>query len=296
MPICMNCGAQQPDGAAFCDECGAKLEQAMPTAAPSAPAMPQPAPTVVTTACPVCGVSVMAGEAFCDNCGVALGHAVPAPPPAMTVPAPVQTSALTCSNCGVQLEPGSNFCDMCGVPVSVATPTAPPGAPSGTPPPTPTPALPPAPTPIPSPAPASAVPPPVSTPVPTQSPTPPSYGQYPAAAPPPPAASIQGHLVAQNTNATIPFPPGRTEVIVGREDPISNVFPEIDLTDHGGDEGGVSRQHARVFIQGSQIFIEDLNSTNYTHVNQQRLTPGQPHPLNDGDEIRLGRVKLNYYA
>jgi pSer/pThr/pTyr-binding forkhead associated (FHA) protein len=132
--------------------------------------------------------------------------------------------------------------------------------------------------------------------VPTQSPIPPSYGEYPAAVPPPPAASIQGHLVAQNTNATIPFPPGRTEVIVGREDPISNIFPEIDLTDHGGDEGGVSRQHARVFIQGSQIFIEDLNSTNYTHVNQQRLTPGQPHPLNDGDEIRLGRVKLNFYA
>ena len=143
---------------------------------------------------------------------------------------------------------------------------------------------------------ASAVPPPVSTPVPTQSPTPPSYGQYPAAVPSPSAASIQGRLVAQNTNATIPFPPGRTEVIVGREDPVSNVFPEIDLTDHGGDEGGVSRRHARIFVQGIQVFVEDLNSTNYTYVNQQRLTPGQPHPLNDGDELRFGRVKLFYYV
>ncbi|RLC79512.1 MAG: hypothetical protein DRJ03_23355, partial [Chloroflexi bacterium] len=25
MPACPNCGSQQPDGAAFCDECGAKL-------------------------------------------------------------------------------------------------------------------------------------------------------------------------------------------------------------------------------------------------------------------------------
>jgi pSer/pThr/pTyr-binding forkhead associated (FHA) protein len=98
------------------------------------------------------------------------------------------------------------------------------------------------------------------------------------------------------TNASIPFPPGRTEVIIGREDPVSNVFPEIDLTDHGGDEGGVSRQHARVFMQANQVYIEDLNSTNYTHVSQQRLVPGQPHPLRDGDEVRFGRVKLNYYS
>ncbi len=102
-------------------------------------------------------------------------------------------------------------------------------------------------------------------------------------------------MVVQNTNATIPFPPGKIEVIIGREDPVSNVFPEIDLTDHGGDEGGVSRQHARIFVQNSQVFVEDMNSTNYTHVNQQRLTPGQPHPLNNGDELRFGRIKLNFY-
>ena len=107
---------------------------------------------------------------------------------------------------------------------------------------------------------------------------------------------MQGRLVVQGTNATIPLLPGRTEVVVGREDPVSNVFPEIDLTDHGGDEGGVSRRHARIFIHGTQVFVEDLNSTNYTYINQQRLTPGQPHPLDDGDELRFGRVKLVYYA
>jgi len=112
----------------------------------------------------------------------------------------------------------------------------------------------------------------------------------------PPAAAVQGRLVVQATNASLLFPPGKTEIIVGREDPVSGVFPDIDLTDHGGDEGGVSRRHARIFVQGDQVFIEDLNSTNYTYVNQQRLTPGQPQPLNDGDEVRLGRVKLNFYA
>jgi len=100
----------------------------------------------------------------------------------------------------------------------------------------------------------------------------------------------------QGTNATLPFPPGKTEIIVGREDPVSGIFPGIDLTDHGGDEGGVSRQHARIFAQGTQVFIEDLNSTNYTYINQQKLTPGQPHPLNSGDEVRFGRVKLTFHS
>jgi len=98
----------------------------------------------------------------------------------------------------------------------------------------------------------------------------------------------------QRTNATLPFPPGKTEIVIGREDPVSGVFPDIDLTYHGGDEGGVSRRHARIFVHGTQFFIEDLNSTNSTYVNQQRLTPGQPHPLNTGDEIQVGRLKLNF--
>jgi pSer/pThr/pTyr-binding forkhead associated (FHA) protein len=113
---------------------------------------------------------------------------------------------------------------------------------------------------------------------------------------PTPAAAVQGRLVVESTNAALPFPPGKTEITVGREDPVSGVFPDIDLTDHGGDEGGVSRRHALIFVEGDQIMIEDLNSTNYTHVNQQRLTPKQPHPLNDGDEVRFGRVKLIYHS
>lgn len=260
MPVCQTCGSQQPDGAAFCDECGAKLEQVATAVMPHAATPPQSTPTVVATTCPVCGAPVTPGEAFCDDCGAALGQAAPAPPAPATVPASAPAGALVCSNCGAQLEPGSSFCDMCGAPVSAAAP-------------------------------------PASSPAPT--PTPPVQPPPVAPAPPPvylSGVAIQGHLVVQGTHATLPFPPGKTETIVGREDPVSGVFPDIDLTDHGGDEGGVSRQHARVFVQGNQVFVEDLNSTNYTYVNQQRLTPGQPHPLNNEDEVRFGRVKLDYYA
>jgi pSer/pThr/pTyr-binding forkhead associated (FHA) protein len=49
-------------------------------------------------------------------------------------------------------------------------------------------------------------------------------------------------------------------------------------------------------MQGGQSYIEDLNSVNFTFVNQHKLTPNQPQALNDGDEIRLGRVKVIFRA
>ena len=283
MPVCPNCGSPQPNGAAFCDDCGARLVD-MPPSAPAPPAgTAPPTPTALATSCPVCGAPVTPGEAFCDNCGAALRPLAPTPPPASAPPAPLPpapapappaAASPVCSNCGAQLDPGSNFCDMCGARVTTAPPPAPSPAPVHSPPSAPPQAPPSTPTP-PPPAPAPTI----------VTPRPPAY---------PPAAGIQGQLVVQGTNATLPFPPGKTDVIVGREDPVSGIFPDVDLTDHGADEGGVSRRHARVFIQGNHVMIEDLNSTNYTYVNQQRLTPGQPHPLNNGDEVRFGRVKLSF--
>lgn len=267
MQICPNCGSQQVDGAVFCDECGTKLAVSPVPAPPPA----SHAPTVVAAHCPACGTPVMPGEAFCPNCGAALGQAAypPTPPgayqapPQIAIPGPeLGIAPQSCPQCGTPLEPGSLFCDMCGTPVGAA----PPGVPS----------------------PAYAPPPPPAE----------MYGvppyQPPVSVPPVPMA-IRGRLVVQATNATLPFPPGRSEIIIGREDPVNNIFPDIDLTDHGGDEGGVSRRHARVYMRGDQFFIEDLNSTNYTYVNQEKLAPGQPHPLNNGDEIRLGKVRLNFY-
>jgi hypothetical protein len=267
MPACPNCGSQQPDGAAFCDECGAKLGEVAPAPAPPPPV--PPTPTALATTCSVCGASVAAGESFCDNCGAALGQAAP-------VPAPAPAAPLTCPSCGARLEPGSNFCDMCGGAVGGDASQV-------------------------QAAPAPASPAPASQPPPSAPPSPVSPAPAPQPAPsapsaPPPIAAVPGKLVVQGTNAALPLPAGKTEIFIGREDPVSGVFPEIDLTDHGGDEGGVSRKHARVFVQGQQVYIEDLNSTNYTYVNQQKITPGQPHPLNDGDELRFGRVKVNYYA
>ena len=103
---------------------------------------------------------------------------------------------------------------------------------------------------------------------------------------------VQGpRLVVTASGAEIPLP-AKEEILIGREDPVSGIFPEVDMTPHGGDEGGISRRHARIRVDGGMYFIEDLDSTNYTYVNKQKLVPKTPQVVSDGDEIRLGRVSL----
>jgi len=112
----------------------------------------------------------------------------------------------------------------------------------------------------------------------------------------PPVNQITGRLVVQQSGGTINIPPGLTEAFIGREDPVSGIFPEIDLDPHGGHDSGVGRKHARLFIQGSQLMIEDLDSVNGTLVNKQKLAPRQPHPVTDGAELRFGKLVITYYA
>jgi hypothetical protein len=87
---------------------------------------------------------------------------------------------------------------------------------------------------------------------------------------------------------------GKDIIVIGREDAVSNIFPDVDLTSHGGEEGGVSRMHARIFVDNGQYMLEDENSTNFTFLNRQKLAPKTPTPLRDDDEIRLGRVLLRF--
>jgi pSer/pThr/pTyr-binding forkhead associated (FHA) protein len=84
--------------------------------------------------------------------------------------------------------------------------------------------------------------------------------------------------------------------LIGRRDPFGTFRPDIDLTDQGGAEKGVSRQHARIFCREKQVYIEDLESSNGTYVNQQRLDARHEQMLNDRDTIWLGHFKLVYNA
>ncbi len=126
----------------------------------------------------------------------------------------------------------------------------------------------------------------------TQAPT--SYDATPAMTPPPPApAATSARLVIKEDGAEFPLT-GKSEFLVGREDPVSNIYPDIDLTPHKGEEHGVSRMHAKIYAQGSQYLIEDLNSTNSTYLNRQKLAAKTPTPIKDGDEVRFGKVEATF--
>ncbi len=49
----------------------------------------------------------------------------------------------------------------------------------------------------------------------------------------------------------------------------------------------VSRRHARVYPEGRDVWVEDLGSKNGTFVNGERLKPGKPRKLKEGDTLVL---------
>jgi predicted component of type VI protein secretion system len=80
--------------------------------------------------------------------------------------------------------------------------------------------------------------------------------------------------------------------LVGRWDPETGAFPEVDL-DADDPEAKISRKHALIRIDGGKITLEDIGSLNGTYVNRQpRLQPGNPIDLKDGDEIIIGKTFL----
>lgn len=77
--------------------------------------------------------------------------------------------------------------------------------------------------------------------------------------------------------------------LIGRWDPDSGAFPEVDL-EMDDPEARISRKHALIRV-GEQITIEDIGSLNGTFVNRgRRLEPGAPVELHDGDEVIIGKT------
>lgn len=86
------------------------------------------------------------------------------------------------------------------------------------------------------------------------------------------------------------------EIVIGRDDPISGIHPDVDLTPHGGEAGGVSRRHAVLRESNGQWLLTDLDSTNYTRIDGNRLTPDTPTPLHDGARVQFGRLEFDFHA
>ena len=90
----------------------------------------------------------------------------------------------------------------------------------------------------------------------------------------------------------LPSVADQTDVVIGREDVLSGVKPDIDLAPHGAETYGVSRSHAYIGRNADGYRVEDLGSVNLTYLNDQRLEPGRSAPLKDGDRITIGNLRL----
>ncbi len=90
--------------------------------------------------------------------------------------------------------------------------------------------------------------------------------------------------------------PAKDEVVVGREDPISDIFPDVDLTNLGGMENGVSRKHAVIHREGMDFTVEDMGSTNGTYINKKKIQPHARQTIKPGDEVRFGKLSLSVKA
>lgn len=101
-------------------------------------------------------------------------------------------------------------------------------------------------------------------------------------------------VVAGTTELDASFFLQKDNNLVGRTDPHSNIFPEIDLSKFDP-ETKVSRRHARIWLEGETFLVEDLGSVNGTVINDSvRLAPRQPRVLDSGDKLRLGETTLHF--
>ena len=86
--------------------------------------------------------------------------------------------------------------------------------------------------------------------------------------------------------------------LVGRRDPLSNIFPEVDLSKFDP-QTKISRRHAHIWRDGNNFLIEDLGSSNGTLVlrvvgDAVKLNPHQPHTLVNGEKIKIGDTTLHF--
>lgn len=289
MPFCSNCGANLagaesvmasaestaagaircPKCAAFgepeqlhCEECGSPLTASKVTAT-SAPHQPAALPVK----CHVCAAENTAHERFCLECGAFLDRG------SENVDLPLQTDP---ASLGSTAAPAFD-----GAPILSPIERSPSAVPLVS-------VLPAAPAPVPPSLPGDqAVPAPVEEPV-AESIREPSYCA------PRTRAIEEGTpvwLIILDTDVRFDLR-GLATVLIGRIDPAKDILPEVDLTLHGGELGGVSRRHAIITLRGEQWFLEDLDSMNGTWLNNRRLTPGAAQPLSYGDRLRVGRVVM----
>ena len=81
-------------------------------------------------------------------------------------------------------------------------------------------------------------------------------------------------------------------IVLGRFEGAGKKSHHLDLTDYGAVNRGVSRVHCQLEFENGSIIVTDLGSTNGTFVGGIRLEPNEPHVLQRGQELVIGRLPI----
>jgi hypothetical protein len=283
MVICPFCHFSNEDGALFCEQCKSDLSGVAP-AAPAPAVEPiavlpvEPAPVVPMMELSPAPIEVLPVEAApIEILPMEVAPVEVAPVEILPVEvAPVEVAPVEILPVEV-------------APVTPPPPPAPPPPPPAPPPPPPVVAAPPPPPPPAPPAPPPPAPPPVVAAAP------------PAPPPPAPAAPMAGDgalpagaqpklVVQRGQKRGAEYPIYEGQNFIGRADdkPV-----DIDLEDQEPpDRVWCSRQHAVLILENNVLVLEDLNSSNGTYLNRNRVFPGQKMTLKPNDVIQIGNVQL----
>jgi CheY-like chemotaxis protein len=85
------------------------------------------------------------------------------------------------------------------------------------------------------------------------------------------------------------------EVILGRGNPGASTRTYVDLGKHGAFDKGVSRLHAKIRRVERGFDVQDLDSANGTFINGRSIGKTEIVPLSNGDELRLGELRMHIY-
>ncbi len=101
------------------------------------------------------------------------------------------------------------------------------------------------------------------------------------------APQKQARLIVISSGQVIPLT--GDVMVVGRQDPILGIFPDVALADKT-----VGRRHAHLRNQHGTFTVEDLNALNKTRLNGVTLTPHEERVLKDGDILRFGSIEVRF--
>jgi hypothetical protein len=265
MVKCPFCGFANEDGALFCEQCKSDISNVAP--APSVPASPHPTPMPESVP-PAADAPVMA--AIVEDAPIT-AEAVPvAPAEEEPIAAAIAEDEPVSP---IQEEPAIAAAVVEEKPALAASETAPQATPDV--------------------SPFAAAVGAVASPTPPPSTTP---AAKPAGGTPIPAGAQVKLVVQRGLKVGEEYNVFAGENYVGRADekPV-----DIDLTfQEPEDRVWCSRQHALLVFDDAAgtLTIEDLNSSNGTYVNRERVYPGQPRQLFVGNTIQIGTVHLRVKA